>query len=130
MTTKNKLKHYRKQTKVVKQVDMAHFMDLSSSVMVSKYESGKKEPNLKTCIIYALVLDTPLTKLIPIFYTNFILKLYRKTKELIESISAEPFSFEKEKRLNYFNSMLDRISCLQQINDENQKQEINPKETQ
>ena len=123
MNNENKLKHYRKEAKVVKQVDMAHFMDLSNSALVSQYESGKKKPNLKTCIVYSVVLDTPLSELIPLFYTDFIRKLYAKTKELISSISAEPFSFEQEKRISYFNTLLDRIACLHQTNDINKSTE-------
>lgn len=125
MTIKNNLKHYRTQTKVVKQVDIAHFMDHSNSVLISNYESGKKAPNLKACITYALVLDVPLSKLIPVFYTTFIKTVYTKTKELIQRISSEPFSFEKEKRLTYFNAMLERISCLQPIHDDNQQTTTN-----
>lgn len=112
-TMHNNLKKHRKEKKLVKQLDMAHFLDLKGTAILSRYESGSKKPNLKTCIIYTLVLNMPLSKLVPAIYENLIGNLKHKTEELIETISAEPFSLIQEKRLNYFNDLLNRIGCLQ-----------------
>ena len=115
----NNLKKHRKEVKLVKQTDMAHFLELKGTALLSRYESGSKKPNLKTCIIYTIVLNMPLSKLVPAIYNSLIGNIQQKTEELIDSISAEPFSIIQEKRLSYFNDLLNRIGCLQNTNEKN-----------
>ena len=98
-------------------------LGLTSQTLISQYESGSKKPNLKACIIYTVVLNMPLSKLVPSIYNNLIGNIKEKTEELIESISAEPFSIVQEKRLGYFKDLLDRIGCLQNTHDKNRKEE-------
>jgi len=65
------------------------------------------------------VFGVSIEDLIPKYYTELSQQIMQKIKVLVDQLGVKHFTYSKVKRKDFWDSLLDRISCLQEIHDPN-----------
>jgi transcriptional regulator with XRE-family HTH domain len=116
MTTITKLKQARKQNNILLQ-DMAYLLDMDVSNL-SKYERGAKSPTLPVQIGYHIVTKTPLRLILKKKINEVLESLSLKVTNLIAFLEEEVQTNKISQRLTAMNSILDNLSCLKDVSEE------------
>lgn len=112
----NNLKTYRKRHEI-KQNDMRYLCDKTKSISLTRYEQGTYLPDIKTLVTYAIVFDVTLKDLIPKYYAELSKQILDKVHVLLEEFGVGHCTFSNHKRKDFWEGLLDRISCLQQVHE-------------
>jgi transcriptional regulator with XRE-family HTH domain len=114
--TITKLKRARKRNNIQLQ-DMAYLLDMDISNL-SKYERGTKSPTLQVQIGYHIITKTPLKLILKEKINLVIESLSLKVTNLIAFLEEEVQTGKISQRLLSLNSILDNLSCLKDVSDQ------------
>lgn len=110
------LKKARKESKVSLQ-DMAYILNMDASNL-SKYERGINYPTMRILLGYHILTKIPLKKVfranLEALYTNLSLKVTNLISFLEDEVRTEKIA----RRLSALNNILDNISCLQDLSEQ------------
>ena len=101
---------------------MAYLLDMDFSNL-SKYENGKKLPPNRVIISYHIITKTPLKKLFKYSLLAMIDVISSKTTSLISQLEDEVTTPKLSKRITALYEVLNNISCLQDLSDEDYDRE-------
>ena len=105
--TINTFTHYRNRANLSLN-DVAYLLNIDSGNL-SKIEKGKRKPNATVILLYHILFDAPLTKLLPQELSNLKEQLVERSVILIDQLQIEqpPKSFN---RIEYLRSIVNQLS--------------------
>jgi len=117
----NYLKIFRKKSKLT-QDDIAYIFEIQKS-SISRYEKGKRLPPLPIILFYHLLFNVSLSTLFKYMYFDYKQRVLKRTKDLIELLNEDSTSPRAQERISYLQNVVNRIGCLQEINDEKKRKD-------
>lgn len=110
----NNLKHHRKR-KHLKQKEMRKFCARELSSSITAYENGERLPDLEAALVYSIVLNVPISKLIPLYYDQLCKRISRCAQEIKASLIEMHTGYMLKGREEILQEIINRMGCLQDI---------------
>ncbi|WKD85213.1 HTH-type transcriptional regulator ImmR [Polaribacter huanghezhanensis] len=117
----NYLKQARKNASLSLQ-DVAHLLEMDVSNL-SKYERGIKTPTLQVILGYHIITKIPLSELFGQHILTAIDSISKKLTQFITRLEEEVTSPKMEQRIASLYEVLNTISCLKDVSENNHEKE-------
>jgi|ERR1043165_1114094 transcriptional regulator with XRE-family HTH domain len=108
----NFLRMYRRKSKLT-QGDVAYILDHEDFSTISKWELGKRQPDLQTAFLFHLLYDIPIEELFARQVSSNIEPLSNRIKTRRDILKAHRPDGKGLKRIEYLTDALTRLAALQ-----------------
>ncbi len=107
--TINYLRTYRKNTHIT-QFDIAELLDLKDNSIVSRCETGQRDPNIEMLLVYHVLFEAPVESLVSNYVDVVTEHLITTIPKLIAHIKTQERTAHTASRIHFLSETLTRLT--------------------